>query len=65
MHYGTPAEVMESIRALPAFPFTTELQFSVAYGTTGRTQRLNAVQAIVTEIAPRLRWTPRRETVLA
>jgi hypothetical protein len=65
VHYGTPAEVTESIRAFPAFPFTTELQFSVAYGTTGRTQCLDAVEAIVTEIAPRLRWTPRRETVLA
>lgn len=35
----------------------TRLQFS-AYGTTEHAQRLDAVEAIVTQIAPRLGWTP-------
>jgi alkanesulfonate monooxygenase SsuD/methylene tetrahydromethanopterin reductase-like flavin-dependent oxidoreductase (luciferase family) len=58
VHYGTPAQIAESISAFPAFPYTTELQFSVAYGTTDNRQRLAAVEAIAQEIAPRLGWKP-------
>ena len=58
VHYGTPEQIVESIRAFPAFPFTTELQFSVAYGTTSYAQRLAAVEAVASEIAPALGWKP-------
>jgi alkanesulfonate monooxygenase SsuD/methylene tetrahydromethanopterin reductase-like flavin-dependent oxidoreductase (luciferase family) len=58
VHYGTPEQIAESIRAFPAFPYTTELQFSVAYGTTDSRQRLAAIEAIAYEIAPRLGWQP-------
>jgi alkanesulfonate monooxygenase SsuD/methylene tetrahydromethanopterin reductase-like flavin-dependent oxidoreductase (luciferase family) len=58
VHYGTPEQIAESISAFPAFPYTTELQFSVAYGTTDNRQRLAAVEAIAREIAPRLGWKP-------
>jgi alkanesulfonate monooxygenase SsuD/methylene tetrahydromethanopterin reductase-like flavin-dependent oxidoreductase (luciferase family) len=58
VHYGTPEQIAESIRAFPAFPCTTELQFSVAYGTTDRRQRLAAIEAIAGDIAPRLGWRP-------
>jgi alkanesulfonate monooxygenase SsuD/methylene tetrahydromethanopterin reductase-like flavin-dependent oxidoreductase (luciferase family) len=58
VHYGTPEQIAESIRAFPALTFTTELQFSVAYGTTSYAQRLTAVEAIASEIAPALGWKP-------
>jgi hypothetical protein len=58
VHYGTPEQIVESIRAFPAFPYTTELQFSVAYGTTDSRQRLAAIEAIAGDIAPRLDWRP-------
>lgn len=58
VHYGTPDQIAESIRAFPAFPYTTELQFNVAYGTTDPRQRLAAIEAVAQEIAPRLGWKP-------
>jgi len=58
VHYGTPEQITESIAAFPAFPLTTELQFSVAYGTTSYAQRLAAVEAVASEIAPALGWKP-------
>jgi alkanesulfonate monooxygenase SsuD/methylene tetrahydromethanopterin reductase-like flavin-dependent oxidoreductase (luciferase family) len=58
VHYGTPEQIAASIRAFPAFPYTTELQFSVAYGTTSYAQRLAAVEVIAAEIAPALGWKP-------
>lgn len=58
VHYGTPTQIAESISIFPAFPFTTELQFSVAYGTTEYSQRLAAIEAVVWEIAPLLGWKP-------
>jgi alkanesulfonate monooxygenase SsuD/methylene tetrahydromethanopterin reductase-like flavin-dependent oxidoreductase (luciferase family) len=58
VHYGTPEQIAESIRAFPAFPYTTELQFSVAYGTTSYARRLAAVEAVAAEIAPALGWKP-------
>jgi alkanesulfonate monooxygenase SsuD/methylene tetrahydromethanopterin reductase-like flavin-dependent oxidoreductase (luciferase family) len=58
VHYGTPEQIVESIRAFPAFPYTTELQFSVAYGTTSYAQRRAAVEAVASEIAPALGWKP-------
>lgn len=58
MHYGTPEQIVASIRAFPALPLTTELQFSVAYGTTSYPQRLAAIEAIASEIAPALGWQP-------
>lgn len=59
--YGTPAQIAESISAFPAFGLTTELQFSVAYRTTDRGQRLAAIEAIAGEIAP-LGWKPEGES---
>jgi alkanesulfonate monooxygenase SsuD/methylene tetrahydromethanopterin reductase-like flavin-dependent oxidoreductase (luciferase family) len=58
VHYGPPEQITESIRAFPAFPYTTELQFSVAYGTTSYAQRVAAVEAVAAEIAPALGWKP-------
>ena len=58
VHYGTPAQIAESISAFPAFPLITELQFSVAYGTIEHSQRLAAIEAVVGEIAPLLGWKP-------
>jgi len=58
VHYGTPEQIAESIRAFPAFPYTTELQFSVAYGTTSHAQRRAAVEAVAFQIAPALGWKP-------
>jgi alkanesulfonate monooxygenase SsuD/methylene tetrahydromethanopterin reductase-like flavin-dependent oxidoreductase (luciferase family) len=62
VHYGTPEQIAESIRAFPAFRYTTEIQFSVGYGTTSRKQRLAAAEAIAQDIAPRLGWKPERNT---
>jgi alkanesulfonate monooxygenase SsuD/methylene tetrahydromethanopterin reductase-like flavin-dependent oxidoreductase (luciferase family) len=58
VHYGTPEQIVESIQAFPAFPYTTELQFSVGYGTTDSRQRLAAIETIAADIAPRLGWRP-------
>jgi alkanesulfonate monooxygenase SsuD/methylene tetrahydromethanopterin reductase-like flavin-dependent oxidoreductase (luciferase family) len=58
VHFGTPAQIAESISTSAAFPFTTELQFSVAYGTTEHSQRLAAIEAVAGEIAPLLGWKP-------
>jgi len=58
VHFGSPAQIAESIAAFPAFPLTTELQFSVGYGTRHHEQRLAAAEAIVGEIAPLLGWKP-------
>jgi alkanesulfonate monooxygenase SsuD/methylene tetrahydromethanopterin reductase-like flavin-dependent oxidoreductase (luciferase family) len=55
---GGRPPIAESTRAFPAFPFTTELQFSVAYGTTEHGQRLAAIEAVVGEVAPLLGWKP-------
>ncbi|MGD0556449.1 MAG: LLM class flavin-dependent oxidoreductase [Streptosporangiaceae bacterium] len=57
VHFGTPAEIASSIASFPAFPYTTELQFAVAYGTRSHSRRLAAVEAIAAEIAPRLGWS--------
>jgi hypothetical protein len=38
--------------------YATELQFSVAYGTTDGLQRLAAIEAIAYDIAPQLGWQP-------
>ena len=57
---GTPAQIAESIGAFPALPSTTQLQFSVAYGTTRARQRLDAVEAVAAEIAPAPGWVPAR-----
>lgn len=58
VHYGTPSQIAESLLSFPAFPFATELQVSVAYGTTEHEQRVDAVHAVVDEIAPALGWAP-------
>ncbi len=58
VHFGTPAQIAESISMFPAFPFTTELQFAVAYGTTEHSQRLAAIEAVAGDIAPLLGWKP-------
>jgi hypothetical protein len=58
VHYGTPGQIVKSIRAFPAFSYTTEVQFSVAYGTTDSRQRVAAIEAIASEIAPQLGWRP-------
>jgi len=58
VHYGTAAQIAESISAFPAFPYTTELQFSVSYGTTEHSQRLEAMELVADEIAPLLGWKP-------
>jgi len=55
---GTPEQIAESIRAFPAFRYTTELQFSVAYGTNSHGQRRAATEAVAGEIAPALGWRP-------
>jgi alkanesulfonate monooxygenase SsuD/methylene tetrahydromethanopterin reductase-like flavin-dependent oxidoreductase (luciferase family) len=62
VHYGTPEQIVESVRAFPAFPLTSELQFSVAYGTTSYAQRLAAIEAVAAEIAPALGWQPDHAT---
>jgi alkanesulfonate monooxygenase SsuD/methylene tetrahydromethanopterin reductase-like flavin-dependent oxidoreductase (luciferase family) len=62
VHYGTPAQIAESISAFPAFRYTTELQFSVGYGTTEHAQRLAAMEAVAGEIAPLLGWKPAAES---
>jgi alkanesulfonate monooxygenase SsuD/methylene tetrahydromethanopterin reductase-like flavin-dependent oxidoreductase (luciferase family) len=62
VHYGTPEQIVDSIRAFPAFPYATELQFSVAYGTTGSLQRLAAIETIACDIAPQLGWQPDEAT---
>jgi alkanesulfonate monooxygenase SsuD/methylene tetrahydromethanopterin reductase-like flavin-dependent oxidoreductase (luciferase family) len=56
VHYGTPSEIASSIGTFPAFPYITELQFAVAYGTRSPARRRAAVEAIAAEIAPRLGW---------
>jgi alkanesulfonate monooxygenase SsuD/methylene tetrahydromethanopterin reductase-like flavin-dependent oxidoreductase (luciferase family) len=58
VHFGTPDQIAESISTSAAFPFTTELQFSVAYGTTEHSQRLAAIEAVAGAIAPLLGWKP-------
>jgi alkanesulfonate monooxygenase SsuD/methylene tetrahydromethanopterin reductase-like flavin-dependent oxidoreductase (luciferase family) len=58
VHYGTPSEIAASVGTFPAFPYITELQFAVAYGTRSPERRLAAVEAIATEIAPLLGWSP-------
>jgi hypothetical protein len=65
VHYGTPEQIAESIRAFPAFPYTTELQFCVAYGTTSHAQRRAAVEAVAAEIAPALGWKPAAQAATA
>jgi alkanesulfonate monooxygenase SsuD/methylene tetrahydromethanopterin reductase-like flavin-dependent oxidoreductase (luciferase family) len=59
VHYGTPEEIASSIGSFPAFQYTTELQFAVAYGIRSHARRLEAVEEIATQIAPRLRWSRR------
>jgi alkanesulfonate monooxygenase SsuD/methylene tetrahydromethanopterin reductase-like flavin-dependent oxidoreductase (luciferase family) len=59
VHYGTPSDIASSIASFPAFPYVTELQFAVAYGTRSYERRLAAVEAMAREIGPRLGWSPR------
>ena len=58
VHYGTPEQVASSIAASAPFPLATELQVSVAYGTTAHAQRVEAVHAVVEQVAPSLGWRP-------
>jgi alkanesulfonate monooxygenase SsuD/methylene tetrahydromethanopterin reductase-like flavin-dependent oxidoreductase (luciferase family) len=58
VHYGTPAQIAESLLSFPAIVFATELQISVAYGSNSHDQRVDAVHAVVEDIAPRLGWSP-------
>jgi alkanesulfonate monooxygenase SsuD/methylene tetrahydromethanopterin reductase-like flavin-dependent oxidoreductase (luciferase family) len=57
VHYGTPSDITVSIGSFPAFPYVTELQFAVAYGTRSYERRLAAVEAIASSIAPALGWS--------
>ncbi len=63
VHYGTPDQIAESIESFPAFPYATELQFSVGYGTTDPAQRREAVEAVAGQIAPQLGWAPQASAV--
>ncbi|MDH2416292.1 LLM class flavin-dependent oxidoreductase [Nocardioides sp. CER19] len=58
VHYGTPEQIAESIAGFAPFPLATDLQVSVAYGTTDHRQRVEAVHAVVDDIAPGLGWRP-------
>lgn len=56
VHYGTPEQIVESIAGFAPFLLATELQVSVAYGTTEHAQRVNALHAVMEQIAPQLGW---------
>ncbi|WP_375388131.1 LLM class flavin-dependent oxidoreductase [uncultured Amnibacterium sp.] len=58
VHYGTPEQIGASLLDFPAYPLATELQISVAYGTSSHAQRVDAVHAVVESIAPALGWAP-------
>ncbi|KHK96696.1 hypothetical protein LK09_14115 [Microbacterium mangrovi] len=58
IHYGTADQITESIAASAPFPLATELQFSVAHGTTDPAQRVDALDAVAEHIAPALGWCP-------
>lgn len=58
IHYGTAAQIAESIAASAPFPFATELQFNVAHGTTDPSRRRDTLDAVAEHIAPALGWRP-------
>lgn len=60
VHYGTPEQVADSITRFAPYPLATELQVSVAYGTTAHAQRVEAVHAVAEQVAPALGWRPDR-----
>ncbi|MFE5645012.1 LLM class flavin-dependent oxidoreductase [Rhodococcus sp. NPDC056516] len=60
VHYGTAADIVESIRSFSAFAHVTDLQVAVHFGTATHAHRVDVVNEIVEDIAPHLGWIPAR-----
>ncbi|MFB6610298.1 LLM class flavin-dependent oxidoreductase [Agromyces sp. NPDC056379] len=56
IHYGAPADLVESIASQPAFPLATQLQVQVELLYSSFTARHDALESFVTEVAPALGW---------
>ncbi|MGC0363856.1 alkanesulfonate monooxygenase SsuD/methylene tetrahydromethanopterin reductase-like flavin-dependent oxidoreductase (luciferase family) [Rhodococcus sp. 27YEA15] len=58
VHYGSAADIVESIRSFPAFAYVTDLQVAVHFGTASHAHRVDVIDEIVESIAPHLGWAP-------
>lgn len=58
VHYGTPDEVIDSLRADPVVAEATDLIFQVHPADPGQPAILESLQLIAKEIAPELGWDP-------
>lgn len=62
IHWGTPEQVVESLRQEPLFDQITDLICQVQPGLPSFEQTLEAIELIATEVAPALGWQPARAT---
>ena len=58
IHYGTPEDVIASLRADLVFPLATELIVQVHPGHPTPDQFVRALERIAREVAPTLGWRP-------
>jgi putative FMN-dependent luciferase-like monooxygenase len=58
IHYGSPEEVVESVRGDRLLPMTTELICQVQPGSPTQAQILTSLELIATQVAPALGWRP-------
>jgi alkanesulfonate monooxygenase SsuD/methylene tetrahydromethanopterin reductase-like flavin-dependent oxidoreductase (luciferase family) len=59
IHWGTPEQVVESLRQEPLIDQITDLICQVQPGSPSLEQTLEAIELIATEVAPALGWSPR------
>jgi alkanesulfonate monooxygenase SsuD/methylene tetrahydromethanopterin reductase-like flavin-dependent oxidoreductase (luciferase family) len=60
IHWGTPAQVAESLAAEPLLGEITDLIFQVQPGNPDFATTKNIIDLMAIEVGPRLGWTPRR-----
>jgi alkanesulfonate monooxygenase SsuD/methylene tetrahydromethanopterin reductase-like flavin-dependent oxidoreductase (luciferase family) len=58
IHWGTPAQVVESLRAEPLLDETTDLIFQVQPGNPDFETTKQIIRLMATEVAPALGWSP-------
>ncbi|MGH2549904.1 MAG: LLM class flavin-dependent oxidoreductase [Thermomicrobiales bacterium] len=61
IHWGTPEQVIESLRREPLFDQITDLICQLQPGLPSYEQSLEAITLIATEVAPALGWSPARD----
>ncbi|MFZ4894911.1 LLM class flavin-dependent oxidoreductase [Plantibacter sp. Mn2098] len=60
VQYGTPDDIVSSLRRDPVLPYASDLVLAVQAESTSIAEAIRNLEVIATEIAPRLGWSPTR-----